>query len=71
MSRERDPIILVAASRVGGVIRMSELMGLSRSAVALWRRVPAERALQVEALTGVPRWLLRPDVYPNEQKAAA
>jgi DNA-binding transcriptional regulator YdaS (Cro superfamily) len=33
-------------------------------------RVPAERVLDIEKLTGVPRHDLRPDLYPTEQAAA-
>jgi len=33
--------------------------------VPSWRRIPAERVLAVEALTGVPRTALRPDLYPE------
>jgi len=63
---ERDPIIKHAATNVGGVTKLSTLLGLSRAAVSIWRRVPAERVLQVEGLTGVPRHDLRPDLYPRE-----
>lgn len=30
-------------------------------------RVPAERVLDIERLTGVPRNELRPDLYPEEE----
>ena len=33
-------------------------------AAGQWRRVPAERVLEVERLTGVSRHELRPDLYP-------
>lgn len=69
--RKKDPVIAVAADRCGGVVKLSLMLGLSRAAVALWHRVPAERVLQVEKITGVPRHLLRPDVYPEPGKAAA
>lgn len=32
------------------------------------RRVPAEFVLKVEALTGVSRHELRPDIYPIERR---
>jgi len=37
--------------------------------VSNWSRVPAERVLAVESLTGVPRTTLRPDLYPPEPPA--
>lgn len=60
-----DPIRL-AASKVGGIVKLSEALGLSRGAVSQWTKVPAERVLEVERLTGIPREILRPDIYPVE-----
>jgi DNA-binding transcriptional regulator YdaS (Cro superfamily) len=61
-----DPIEL-AASKVGGIVKLSLALGLSRSAVSQWARVPAERVLDVERLTGVPREILRADLYPVQR----
>jgi DNA-binding transcriptional regulator YdaS (Cro superfamily) len=36
---------------------------ISPQAISLWAQVPAERVLEVERLTGVSRYELRPDVY--------
>jgi DNA-binding transcriptional regulator YdaS (Cro superfamily) len=36
---------------------------LSPQAVSLWTKVPPERVLEVERLTGVSRHELRPDVF--------
>lgn len=38
-------------------------LGVTQSAVSMWERVPAERALEIERLTGIPRHLLRPDLW--------
>ncbi|MBO6755440.1 MAG: helix-turn-helix domain-containing protein [Roseibium sp.] len=48
-------------------------LGVGRAAVLKWEngRVPAERALSVEEVTGIPRWELRPDIYPREATGAA
>lgn len=50
---------------------LARRMGLSRSAISAWfaegGRVPAERALQIERLTGVPRSRLRPDLWPEDE----
>jgi len=32
---------------------------------------PAERVLQIERITGIPRHTLRPDLYPVERETAA
>lgn len=58
--------IKLAASRVGGMVQLSSALGLTRTAVYQWKKVPAERVLDVERLTGVPREILRPDLYPVE-----
>jgi hypothetical protein len=51
-------------------------LGVTRAAVTKWKRVPAERVLAVEAITGISRHDLRPDIYPPpyenvEQRLAA
>lgn len=71
---ERDPALLEAAKACGGIVAMSLALGKSRGAVSQWKRVPAEEVLQVERLTGVSRYRLRPDIFgpaPSNQEAAA
>lgn len=61
------------AEKAGGVVALSLALGLSRSAVSQWQRVPAERVLDVERITSIPREQLRPDVFgpnPSQQEAA-
>jgi DNA-binding transcriptional regulator YdaS (Cro superfamily) len=60
-----------AVRAAGGVTRLSEALGVTRSAVSQWPRVPAERVLKVEELTKVPRHELRPDIYPPPEKEKA
>ena len=55
-----------AIKQIGGGVRLAKALGISQSAVSQWNRVPAERVLAVEKLTGVSRSLLRPDLYPFE-----
>lgn len=46
---------------------LAERCGVSEPTVSRWVRggsIPAERVLTVEKITGVPRHVLRPDVYP-------
>lgn len=59
-----------AIAAAGGVTRLAEAVGVSRSAVSQWPRVPANRVLAVEKATGVPRHELRPDIYPLDGAAA-
>lgn len=57
-------------ARRGLLARVARDLGLTRSAVAMWDRVPAERVVEVERITGVPREQLRPDLYRTGVEAA-
>jgi DNA-binding transcriptional regulator YdaS (Cro superfamily) len=37
---------------------------IARQTVYGWKKIPAERVIKVEAITGIPRTQLRPDLYP-------
>lgn len=53
----------------GGVREVANALGISRQALAKWLRsgkVPAERVLLLERITGRSRTQLRPDLYPAE-----
>jgi hypothetical protein len=62
----QDGMVLIR-SRRGLIGHIARSLGLTRGAVAKWDRVPAERVGQVEAATGIPRYLLRPDICPPPQ----
>ena len=49
----------------GGISALARAVGVAQPSVSNWRRVPAERVLAVEAVTAVPRQVLRPDLYPE------
>lgn len=52
-----------AIKRAGGYAAMGRAIGISRQSVEDWARVPAKHCLAVEKLTGISRYLLRPDIY--------
>lgn len=54
----------------GQLTRVAEALGVTPWAVCKWRRVPAERVLAVERITGIPRYVLRPDLYPPPRRRA-
>ncbi len=60
----RDPALDRAIGAAGGVRALARSVGVSQPAISSWKRVPADRVLSVEALTGVSRSELRPDLYP-------
>jgi len=53
----------LAIEAAGGVRALARLLGMSAPALLEWRRVPAHRILQVEAVTNIQRERLRPDFY--------
>lgn len=50
--------------KVGGPSALSRLLNIRPQAVSQWRRVPVERVLEIERVTGITRHELRPDIYP-------
>jgi DNA-binding transcriptional regulator YdaS (Cro superfamily) len=52
-----------AVKAAGGVRALARLLGLTHPAIQHWERVPAERVIEIEALTGIARERLRPDLY--------
>lgn len=52
-----------AIHAVGGVTELARRIGISQPSVSNWTRVPAERVLTVESVSGVARAILRPDLY--------
>lgn len=50
-------------SERGRISELARALNITRAAVFQWKRVPAERVLDVERITGIPRIELRPDLY--------
>lgn len=60
---ERDEGLRLAIKEGGGVRPLARSLGISTTSLMKWTRVPADRILQVEAVTKVKREKLRPDLY--------
>jgi DNA-binding transcriptional regulator YdaS (Cro superfamily) len=60
-----------AVALAGSQTALGKALGKSQAHVWGWinrdGKVPAEYAIQVEKITGVPRYELRPDIYPPEE----
>jgi DNA-binding transcriptional regulator YdaS (Cro superfamily) len=50
--------------------KLAELLGLTPQAISYWDRVPLERLLDVERVTGVSRAVLRPDIFGPVRESA-
>ena len=59
----RDEGLNQAIQAVGGVSELARKLGISQPSISNWTRVPAERVISIEALTGISRAVLRPDLY--------
>jgi DNA-binding transcriptional regulator YdaS (Cro superfamily) len=55
--------VKLAVDAIGGHRKLGRLLGISHQAIGHWEYVPAERLIEIEILTGVPREEMRPDLY--------
>jgi DNA-binding transcriptional regulator YdaS (Cro superfamily) len=54
----------------GGASKLAQGLGVSRAVLYLWKRPPAERVIEFERLTGLPREKLRPDLYKGFKRVS-
>lgn len=62
----RDAGLEEAIRAAGGVGALAQKIGISQPSVSNWARVPADRVISVESVTGVARDVLRPDLYNTQ-----
>ncbi|NBJ13225.1 transcriptional regulator [Microvirga arsenatis] len=58
-----------AKEKAGGPVGLARLLNeigveITSQAISQWQRIPPARVLDVERVTGVSRYELRPDLYP-------
>jgi DNA-binding transcriptional regulator YdaS (Cro superfamily) len=61
---------LLRAKR-GRLAEVAHGLGMTRAAIVKWRQVPAERVVEVERITGIPREQLRPDLFRKSSTLSA
>ncbi len=61
---DRDPGVVAAIEAAGSINILARRLCIGQAAVSRWRRVPAERVIQIERDLGVAREVLRPDLHP-------
>jgi DNA-binding transcriptional regulator YdaS (Cro superfamily) len=57
----------------GLLTKVAAALGITHSAVSHWHQVPPNRVLEVERMTGISRYVLRPDIYgpaPSDPKVS-
>ena len=59
----REYGLQLAIDVAGSITGLARLVGVTQASVSGWKRVPAQRVIQIEALTCVHRRVLRPDLY--------
>lgn len=59
----RDQGLDEAIRVAGGVSALAKKIGIAQPSLSAWTRVPADRVTAIEAVTGVSREVLRPDLY--------
>jgi DNA-binding transcriptional regulator YdaS (Cro superfamily) len=66
LRRPREAGLTTAIKAAGTLHELGVMLGITAQAVSGWRRIPAERVLEIERVTGVTRSVLRPDLYPAD-----
>jgi|SRR6516225_7240501 hypothetical protein len=59
----RDIGLAKAIAATGSAQKLAKKLGVAPQTIYNWRRIPAERVIDIEAVTGVARKELRPDLY--------
>lgn len=66
------PEFKMCVEAAGGTQKLlAQKLGITEQAVGKWkdRKIPVMRAIQIESEIGVSRFVIRPDIYTNDQAA--
>jgi DNA-binding transcriptional regulator YdaS (Cro superfamily) len=58
-------IMAAAIKAAGGIRTLARKLVIHRETIEQWKRIPAERLQAVAKVTGLPRHVLRPDLFPD------
>jgi hypothetical protein len=63
-TKKLPPGLMQAVEAVGSQVELARRIGVVQSAIHKWAtRIPADRVLDIERASGIPREKLRPDLY--------
>ena len=65
---QMDEGLEAAITAAGGMRALARKLGISHQAILQWRKIPAERVIEIETVTNVPREILRPDLYRRPRR---
>lgn len=69
--KNADDPLAEAYRKAGGLKRVASAVKRKPGTVSGWKKVPPEHVLTVERVSGVPRHVLRPDLYPPPAQEGA
>lgn len=64
MRPDADPVIRRAIAAIGSHREFAQRLGIKAPSLHVWREIPSKRVLDIERITKIPRYELRPDLYP-------
>lgn len=70
MEQECQKAIDLAGGPAKLAAALSATKSITSQAISQWKKVPADRCLEVETVTGVSRHRLRPDVFGAAEEVA-
>ena len=53
----------------GNLTKLAAAIGVTPGAIAQWDKVPADRIVEIERATNIPRQKLRPDLFEGMEAA--
>ena len=65
-----DKGVELAIAKAGGMRALARALGINYQSIQAWKKIPAERLIDIEEATGVPREQLRPDLYAKRKQRA-
>jgi DNA-binding transcriptional regulator YdaS (Cro superfamily) len=61
--KKQDAALKVAIKTAGGARPLARVLGITHAAVLAWKAVPLRHLFRIEEITGIPREMLRPDIF--------
>lgn len=62
--KQKDPALALAIGVVKTGAALASGLRITPQALSQWKKIPPTRVIEVERLTGIPRHVQRPDLYP-------